>query len=169
MEQSNPEKHAYPETPMNPEKPSHAEKQSYSEKPSHPEKQPRRETGTLLLALITGLAVNGSFNALFSAFVPFSIFPLLALILAVYCLHQRYLNFAMPQGLPLLASACFLLGILVYSAIVRVEHPAIGSNFVPSILSVALVFWILFKLKARKSAQANEELESDNSDNQQTQ
>lgn len=162
MEQSNSEKHANTETPMNPEKP------SYSEKPSHPEKQPRRETGTLLLALITGLAVNGSFNTLFSAFVPFSIFPLLALILAVYCLHQRYLNFAMPQGLPLLASACFLLGILVYSAIVRVEHPAIGSNFVPSILSVALVFWILFKLKARKSAQANEKLESDNSDNQQT-
>ncbi|EEQ05348.1 YijD family membrane protein [Yersinia bercovieri] len=145
------------------------EKQSYLEKQSHPEKQPRRETGTLLLALITGLAINGSFSTLFSAFVPFSIFPLLTLILAVYCLHQRYLNFAMPQGLPVLAAACFLLGILVYSAIVRVEHPAIGSNFVPSILSVALVFWILFKLKARKSAQANTEFESENSDNQQPQ
>ncbi|AKP33824.1 YijD family membrane protein [Yersinia aleksiciae] len=136
---------------------------------SNPEKQSRREIGTLLLALITGLAVNGSFNALFSALVPFSIFPLLTLILAVYCLHQRYLNFAMPLGLPVLASACFLLGILVYSAIVRVEHPTIGSNFVPSILSVALVFWILFKLKARKSAQANTESESDNSDTQQPQ
>ncbi len=148
---------------------SNSEKQSYLEKQSHHEKQPRRETGTLLLALITGLAINGSFNTLFSALVPFSIFPLLTLILAVYCLHQRYLNFAMPQGLPVLAAACFLLGILVYSAIVRVEHPAIGSNFVPSILSVALVFWILFKLKARKSAQANTELESDNSDSQQPQ
>lgn len=114
--------------------------------------QSRRETGTLLLALITGLAINGSFNAIFSSFVPFSVFPLLTLILAVYCLHQRYLNFAMPQGLPVLASACFLLGILLYSAIVRVEHPVIGSNFVPSILSVVLVFWILFKLKTRKSA-----------------
>ncbi|CND04521.1 putative inner membrane protein [Yersinia frederiksenii] len=134
--------------------------------------QSRRETGTLLLALITGLAINGSFNAIFSAFVPFSVFPLLTLILAVYCLHQRYLNFAMPQGLPVLASACFLLGILLYSAIVRVEHPAIGSNFVPSILSVVLVFWILFKLKTRKSAQTEIEIDTDtdsDSDNQQPQ
>ncbi|MFA3762912.1 YijD family membrane protein [Yersinia sp. 2544 StPb PI] len=129
--------------------------------------QSRREIGTLLLALITGLAINGSFNTLFSAFVPFSVFPLLTLILAVYCLHQRYLNFAMPHGLPVLASACFLLGILLYSAIVRVEHPAIGSNFVPSILCVVLVFWILFKLKARKLVQS--ESEPDNSDNQQPQ
>ncbi|AHM76366.1 hypothetical protein LC20_05115 [Yersinia hibernica] len=130
--------------------------QSCSEKKSH------REAGTLLLALVTGLAINGSFNALFSGFVPFSVFPLLTLILAVYCLHQRYLNFVMPQGLPVLASACFLLGILLYSAIVRVEHPAIGSNFVPSILSVVLVFWILFKLKARKSVQTDTDSDTDN-------
>lgn len=142
--------------------------QSFSEKQSNSEKQPRRETGTLLLALITGLAINGSFNALFSGFVPFSIFPLLTLILAVYCLHQRYLNFAMPHGLPVLAGACFLLGILLYSAIVRVEHPAIGSNFVPSILSVVLVFWILFKLKARKSARTAINADTD-TDNQQPQ
>ncbi|QHB30868.1 YijD family membrane protein [Yersinia canariae] len=134
------------------------------------EKRPHRETGTLLLALITGLAINGSFNALFSGFVPFSVFPLLTLILAVYCLHQRYLNFAMPQGLPVLVCACFLLGILLYSAIVRVEHPAIGSNFVPSILSVVLVFWILFKLKTRKSAQTDMNADADTeTDNQQPQ
>ncbi|AJJ62706.1 YijD family membrane protein [Yersinia aldovae] len=137
--------------------------QSCSKKQSFSEKQPHREMGTLLLALITGLAINGSFNVLFSAFVPFSIFPLLTLILAIYCLHQRYLNFAMPQGIPVLASACFLLGILLYSAIVRVEHPAMGSNFVPSILSVVLVFWIIFKLKTRKSAQT--EVDTGCSDN----
>ncbi|CNK00892.1 putative inner membrane protein [Yersinia aldovae] len=137
--------------------------QSCSKKQSFSEKQPHREMGTLLLALITGLAINGSFNVLFSAFVPFSIFPLLTLILAIYCLHQRYLNFAMPQGIPVLASTCFLLGILLYSAIVRVEHPAMGSNFVPSILSVVLVFWIIFKLKTRKSAQT--EVDTGCSDN----
>jgi Protein of unknown function (DUF1422) len=131
---------------------------------SYPEKQSCRETGTLLLALITGLAINGSFNVLFSTFVPFSLFPLLTLILAVYCLHQRYLNFVMPHGLPVLASACFLLGILLYSAIVRVEHPAMGSNFVPAILSVVLVFWILFKLKTRKSVQTDADTNISNSD-----
>ncbi len=81
--------------------------------------KPGRENGTLLLALIAGLSINGSFAALFSSVVPFSIFPLIALVLAVYCLHQRYLNRAMPDGMPKLAAACFLLGLLLYSAIVR--------------------------------------------------
>ncbi|MCL2897096.1 YijD family membrane protein [Brenneria tiliae] len=115
-----------------------------------------REKGTLLLALAAGLSVNGSFAALFSAIVPFSIFPLLALILSVYCLHQRYMNHSMSEGTPLLAAACFLLGLLLYSAIVRVEYPAIGSNFVPSILCVVLVFWIGLKLKARKSVKESD-------------
>lgn len=37
--------------------------------------KPGRENGTLLLALIAGLSINGSFAALFSSVVPFSIFP----------------------------------------------------------------------------------------------
>lgn len=98
--------------------------------------------GTLLLALVAGLSINGSFTALFSAIVPFSIFPLIALALSLYCLHQRYQHSAMPRGFPLLAAANFLLGLLLYSAIVRAEYPAIGSNFIPSILAVILVFWI---------------------------
>ena len=43
-----------------------------------------RDKGTLLLAFITGLAINGSFSVLFSTFVPFSIFPLIALGLAAW-------------------------------------------------------------------------------------
>lgn len=113
---------------------------------------PRRENGTLILALIAGLSISGSFTALFSSVVPFSIFPLIALVLAVYCLHQRYLNRAMPKGMPSLAAACFMLGLLLYSTIVRAEYPQIGSNFLPAILSVALVFWIGVKVKARKTA-----------------
>lgn len=66
------------------------------------------------------------------------------------------MNHSMSEGTPLLAAACFLLGLLLYSAIVRVEYPAIGSNFVPSILCVALVFWIGLKLKARKSVKESD-------------
>lgn len=110
-----------------------------------------RENSSLLLALIAGLSINGSFAALFSSVVPFSIFPLITLVLAVYCLHQRYLSRPMPEGMPKLAAACFLLGILGYSAIVRVEYPQIGSNFLPSIVCVALVLWIGFQLKKRDS------------------
>lgn len=118
-------------------------------------KKPGRENGTLLLTLIAGFSINGSFAALFSSVVLFSVFPIIALLLAVYCLHQRYLNRAMLDGTPKLAAACFLLGLLLYSVIMRVEHPQIGSNFLPSILCVALVFWIGFKLKARKALNEN--------------
>ena len=69
-----------------------------------------RDKGTLLLAFITGLAINGSFSVLFSTFVPFSIFPLIALGLAAWCLHQRYLNRNMPDGMPSLAAAFFCWG-----------------------------------------------------------
>ncbi|RWR03252.1 hypothetical protein ED28_04280 [[Pantoea] beijingensis] len=112
--------------------------------------QTHRDRGTLLLAFISGLSINGSFSVLFSSIVPFSIFPIIALGLAVWCLHQRYLNRAMPEGMPSLAAAFFLLGVLLYSAIVRAEYPDIGSNFIPVILMVALIFWIGLRLKAKK-------------------
>lgn len=110
----------------------------------------KRDKGTLLLAFLTGLSINGSFSALFSAIVPFSMFPVIALGLSAWCLHQRYLNRTMPEGMPSLAAAFFLLGILIYSALVRAEYPDIGSNFVPTILMVALVFWIMVKWRARR-------------------
>ncbi|KGA36585.1 MULTISPECIES: YijD family membrane protein [Pectobacterium] len=116
--------------------------------------KPHQEKGTLVLALVAGLSVNGAFAALFSSIVPFSIFPLIALVLSIYCLHQRYLHHSMPEGIPMLAAASFLLGLLIYSAIVRVEYPAIGSNFIPSILCVVLVFWIGLKLRRRKETDA---------------
>ena len=93
-----------------------------------------QDKGTLLLALIAGLSINGAFAALFSSIVPFSVFPILSLLLTVYCLHQRYQNRSMPVGLPGLAAAFFILGVLLYSTVVRAEYPDIGSSrpFCPS-------------------------------------
>ncbi|EHC43933.1 Putative inner membrane protein [Salmonella enterica subsp. enterica serovar Hvittingfoss str. A4-620] len=88
-------------------------------------KQSGQDKGTLLLALIAGLSINGTFAALFSAIVPFSVFPVISLVLTVYCLHQRYQNRTMPVGLPGLAAACFILGVLLYSTVVRAEYPDI--------------------------------------------
>lgn len=110
-----------------------------------------QEKGTLLLAFVAGLSINGTFSALFSAIVPFSVFPIISLVLSAWCLHQRYQNRTMPLGLPGLAVACFVLGMLVYSAVVRAEHPAIGSNFLPSILAVILLLWIISRLRKRKA------------------
>ena len=56
----------------------------------------------------------------------------------------------MPVGLPGLAAALFILGDLLYSTVVRAEYPDIGSNFLPAVLSVALVFWIGIKMRHRK-------------------
>lgn len=90
-----------------------------------------QDKGTLLLALIAGLSINGAFAALFSSIVPFSVFPILSLLLTVYCLHQRYQNRSMPVGLPGLAAAFFILGVLLYSTVVRAEYPDIGSKLLP--------------------------------------
>lgn len=119
-----------------------------------------QERGTLILALITGVSINGSFAALFDSLVSFSIFPFIALVLAVYTLSQRYKNSTMAEGLPSLAVAWFVLGILLYSTIIRVSYPEIGSNFLPSILSVVLIFWIFAKMRARKRlfAEQHEEI-----------
>jgi len=119
-----------------------------------------QERGTLVLALIAGVSINGSFAALFDSLVSFSIFPFIALVLAVYTLSQRYKNSTMAEGLPSLAVAWFVLGILLYSAIIRVAYPEIGSNFLPSILSVVLIFWIFAKMRARKRgfAEQHEEI-----------
>ena len=114
-------------------------------------KQSVQDKGTLLLALIAGLSINGAFAAIFSSIVPFSVFPIISLVLTVYCLYQRYQNRTMPVGLPGLAAACFILGVLLYSTVVRAEYPAIGSNFLPAVLSVILVFWIGYRIRNRKS------------------
>src|SRR5699024_12730684 len=104
-------------------------------------KQANQDRGTLLLALVAGLSINGTFAALFSSIVPFSVFPIISLVLTVCCLHQRYLNRTMPVGLPGLAAACVVLGVLMYSTGGRAEYQDSGSNFFPGVLYCNRVFW----------------------------
>ncbi len=110
------------------------------------------EKSTLLLALVVGLSTYGTFSALFNSLVEFSIFPIITLVLAVYCLHQRYLHHAMPMGLPKFVVGSFFLGLFAYASILRVQHPEIGSNFIPATIIVILALWLYTSWKARKKA-----------------
>ncbi|CDL84159.1 YijD family membrane protein [Xenorhabdus szentirmaii] len=112
--------------------------------------QYRQDKSAMLLALIVGLSTHGTFSVFFNSHVPFSIFPIVSLALALYCLHQRYLNYPMAEGLPKLVTGCFFLGMFMYSAFIRMEYPAIGSNFLPVTIGTVLVFWIYLKAKGRK-------------------
>ncbi len=107
----------------------------------------RLDKGALLLTFLIGLSVKGSYSVLFSAPVSFSLFPLIALGLSVWSLQQRWLSGAVPEGMPSLFVAVILSGVFLYSSIERVAHPEIGSNFVPTVLMVALIFWIGVKIK----------------------
>lgn len=119
------------------------------------------ERSTLLLALVIGLSTYGTFTALFNSLVEFSIFPIIALALAVYCLHQRYLHHAMPMGLPKFVIGNFFIGIFGYAAISRVQHPEIGSNFIPATIIVILALWMYTSWKARKREQDELALEQE--------
>lgn len=74
----------------------------------------------------------------FNSFIEtWSVFPLISLILAVYCLYQRYLNQPMTDGMPKLIFSFFLLGLFGYNAYTRTVNPEWGSNF--SLLFVLLL------------------------------
>lgn len=119
------------------------------------------ERSTLLLSLVIVLSTHGTFSTLFNSLVEFSIFPIVTLILAVYCLHQRYLHQAMPMGLPKFVAGSFFLGMFGYAAILRVQHPDVGSNFIPATVIVIIALWMYTSWKARKKDLQEQALESE--------
>lgn len=119
------------------------------------------ERSTLLLSLVIGLSTHGTFSTLLNSLVEFSIFPIVTLILAVYCLHQRYLHQAMPMGLPKFVAGSFFLGMFGYAAILRVQHPDVGSNFIPATVIVIIALWMYTSWKARKKDLQEQALESE--------
>ena len=109
-------------------------------------KQLKAERKTLVLSVITGICGYGTLVALFSSYVTFSIFPVLAFAMALYCLYQEYMRKPMAEGVPAIASACFFVGVFGYAAFLRAEYPDMGSNFIPLMITLALLFWVSYKM-----------------------
>ncbi|OAN19224.1 hypothetical protein A3K86_00900 [Photobacterium jeanii] len=108
--------------------------------------QVKAERKTLILSVLAGLCGNATLAVFTSSAVAFSVFPVLAFALAVYCLYQEYLTKPMSEGTPAIAFACFLVGAFGYSAFLRAQMPEMGSNFLPLIIALGLLFWVAIKL-----------------------
>ncbi|CZF81963.1 MULTISPECIES: YijD family membrane protein [Grimontia] len=110
------------------------------------EQNHQSERKFLLLAVIAGLCGSASLATLFIDSVAFSIFPIIAFVLAVYCFYQQHVNQPLTDGTPLIAFACFLVGAFGYSAFVRMQVPELGGNFFSIIVTMLLIFWVAFKM-----------------------
>ena len=82
------------------------------------EKQYISERRFLFLAVIAGMCGSASLGCLIIPGIEFSIFPILAFVLAGYSFYQHNLVHPLTEGTPLIAFACFLVGAFGYSAFV---------------------------------------------------
>ncbi|MEH6534537.1 MAG: YijD family membrane protein [Photobacterium frigidiphilum] len=113
--------------------------------------QVKAERKTLVLSLLAGLCGNATLAVLTSSYVTFSIFPVIAFGMALYCLYQEYLSKPMTEGTPAIAFSCFLVGAFGYSAFLRAQLPEMGSNFLPLMISLGLLFWVAYKMGIMKT------------------
>ncbi|MBD1558656.1 YijD family membrane protein [Vibrio sp. S9_S30] len=104
------------------------------------------EKKTLLLALIAGMCSNALLSALTVSEVAFSVFPVIALVLAVQNLYQEYLRHPVSEDIPMVALACFFVGAFGYSAFLGAQYPESGSNFFSIIVTLLLLVWVGKKL-----------------------
>ncbi len=68
----------------------------------------RNERKTLVLSVVAGLCLNAVWVGLTVTEVAFSIFPIIALVLAAQGLYQEYLRPPVSEDTSLIAVACFL-------------------------------------------------------------
>lgn len=100
----------------------------------------------ILLALLVGLCGNGTLATLSVSQLTFSIFPIIALVLAARMLYREYLTVPMTGDTPLCTLLAFLIGVFAYSAVLRTEFPEMGTNFFSVMISLILVIWLALKM-----------------------
>lgn len=100
----------------------------------------------LLFSLIAGAGANGTLAGLTLEQVAFSFFPVIVCGLAFYCMLSEYQSRALEGDIPLLTAASFLVGALGYTVFIRVSFPEIGSNFIPLMICMGIVFYMFHKV-----------------------
>ncbi|WP_428773646.1 YijD family membrane protein [Vibrio sp.] len=100
------------------------------------------EKKTLILAIVAGMCGDALLSWLTMSEVSFSIFPLIALVLALQALYQEYLRHPVSEDIPLVGLACFFVGAFGHSAFIKAQYPESGSNFFAIIVVLLLMVWI---------------------------
>lgn len=100
----------------------------------------------LILALLIGVCGDATLSMLGSEVVPFSLYPVIALVLAARQLYHYYATVPMEGNLPLCTLLSFLIGIFGHTAWLRVVYPELGSNFFSLIVMLLLLAWLSIKL-----------------------
>ncbi|MDW6091258.1 YijD family membrane protein [Vibrio rhizosphaerae] len=104
------------------------------------------ERKNLILAFIVGVCGDAILSSMTMSEVAFSIFPWIALILAVQALYQEYLRQPVSEDFPLVGLACFFVGAFGHSAFVKAQYPDAGSNFFAIVVVLLLMIWIARKM-----------------------
>ncbi|SDH89155.1 Protein of unknown function [Vibrio xiamenensis] len=104
------------------------------------------ERKTLILALIAGMCGDALLSWLTMSEISFSIFPLIALVLAVQALYQEYLRHPVSEDIPLVGLACFFVGAFGHSAFLKAQYPEAGSNFFSIMVSLLLLLWVGYRM-----------------------
>lgn len=106
----------------------------------------KSEKKTLVLALVVGMCSNALLSWMTMSEVSFSIFPLIALVLAAQALYQEYLSHPVSEDMPLIGLACFFVGAFGHSAFLKAQYPQAGSNFFAILVVMVLMLWVGLKL-----------------------
>ena len=96
----------------------------------------------LYFSFLAGLCGNATLATLTMSEIQFSIFPLIALVLVVYNWYQVYMTSAIESHISKSSLGLFVIGVLIYTAFVRIEYPELGSNFLPLIVVLGLSAWV---------------------------
>ncbi|OCH14441.1 hypothetical protein A6E05_04485 [Aliivibrio sp. 1S165] len=118
----------------------------------------RNERKTLVLSVVTGLCLNAVWVGFTVTEIAFSIFPIIALVLAAQGLYQEYLRQPETEDTSLIAVACFFVGLFGHSAFVKAQYPEIGSNFFSIMVALGLLLWVGIKMGVLKKKEEVTEL-----------